>query len=92
MHLLINEQEQLMSFKLTKGSTDDRVPVPALARGLMGKLIGDEGYISQLLFEQLFEQDLQLMTKIKKNMKNKLMPLFHKLLLRISGHFCIYDV
>jgi hypothetical protein len=30
----------------------------------------------------LFDQGLQLITKIKKNMKNKLMPLMDKLLLR----------
>jgi Transposase DDE domain len=34
------------------------------------------------LFEQLWDQDLQLITKLKRNRKNKLMPLLDKVLLR----------
>ena len=61
---------------------DDRDPVPELTRSLFGKLFGDRGYISQSRFEQLWEQGVQLVTKVRKNMKNKLLPLFDKLLLR----------
>ena len=61
---------------------DDREPVPEMTRGLWGKLFGDKGYISQKRFDLLFDQNLQLITKIKKNMKNKFMPLMDKLLLR----------
>jgi len=50
--------------------------------GLEGKLFGDRGYISQMLFNTLYQRGLRLVTKIKKNMKNKLMPLIDKLLLR----------
>lgn len=54
-----------------------------LARGLFGKLIGDKGYISQTLFEELFlNANLQLITRIKSNMKNKLISVFDKILLR----------
>ena len=56
--------------------------MPELARALFGKLFGDRGYISQALFEQLWERRVQLITKLRKNMKNKLLPLFDKLLLR----------
>ena len=45
-------------------------------------MFGDKGFISQALFELLFKQNLQLITKIKKNMKNKLMPMADKILLR----------
>jgi hypothetical protein len=61
---------------------DDRDPVPELTRSLFGKLFGDRGYLSQPIFEQLWEQGVQLVTKVRKNMKNKLLPLFDKLLLR----------
>ena len=37
---------------------------------------------AQNLFDLLFAQDIQLATKIKRNMKSKLMPLFDKLMLR----------
>ena len=82
VHLVISEQGELLGVNITPGNVDDRKPLPRLAKRLWGKLFGDRGYISQALFEELFEQDLQLITRLKKNMKNKLMPLFDKLLLR----------
>jgi Transposase DDE domain len=82
LHLVINDQGELLAFKLTAGNVDDRVPVPEMVKQLSGKLFGDKGYISQKLLDLLFEQDLHLVTKIKATMKNKLMPLFDKILLR----------
>jgi hypothetical protein len=82
LHLVINDKGELMAFKVTAGNVDDRRPVPDLVKGLFGKLIGDKGYISQNLFDQLLEEGLQLITRIKSNMKNKLMPLIDKVLLR----------
>jgi hypothetical protein len=64
-------------------NADDRKPVPALSTHLFGKLIADRGYLSQPLFEQLLETfHVQLIKRLKKNMKNRLMPLVDKLLLR----------
>jgi len=63
----------------------DLAPVPQLAQSLTGKLFGDKGYISQPLFESLFEKGLQLITRVRKNMKNKLMLLSDKLLLCRRG-------
>ncbi len=82
LHLIINDKGELLAFKLTEGNTDDRNPVPDMADGLIGKLFGDRGYISQDLFEKLYEQRLQLITHRKKNMKPKLMRLQDKILLR----------
>ena len=62
--------------------TPDLKPVPVLVKGLSGKLFGDKGYISQALFEKLFNQGLQLVTPLKKNMHNRLLPLMDKVLLR----------
>ena len=82
MHLIINERGELLAFKLTPGNVDDRKPVPEMAQGLFGKLFGDRGYISQALFEQLYQQGLELVTRYKKNMKQKLVKLMDKILLR----------
>ena len=57
-------------------------PVPELIQGLTGKWIGDRGYLSQRLFEELWERGLYLVTTVRKNMHNKLMPLIDKRLLR----------
>ncbi|MEM8714555.1 MAG: IS982 family transposase [Cyanobacteria bacterium P01_G01_bin.4] len=82
LHLIINERGDLLAFKLTPGNVDDRKPVPEMAQGLFGKLFGDRGYISQALFEQLYQQGLELVTRYKKNMKQKLVKLMDKILLR----------
>ena len=82
LHLIVNDRGELLAVKLTPANVDDREPVPEMTRDLWGKLFGDKGYISQKLFDLLFDQSLQLITKIKKNMRNKLMPLLDKLLLR----------
>ena len=82
LHLIVDDRGDLLAFYLTPGNVDDRKPVPHLAKNLWGKLIADKGYISQALFEQLFGQGLQLITPIRKNMHNRLMPLMDKLLLR----------
>jgi hypothetical protein len=82
LHLVVNDRGELLAFRITPGNVDDREPVPELARGLTGKLIGDRGYISSQLFHVLWERGLHLVTKIRKNMRNKLMPLVDQLLLR----------
>jgi hypothetical protein len=82
LHLVINERGELLAFKLTAANVDDREPVPDLTKDLIGKLFGERGYISQKLFEQLYERGLQLITRSKKNMKNRLVRLIDKILLR----------
>ena len=41
-----------------------------LAKRLYGKLFADKGYISQKLFDSLFEEGIQLVTELRVNMKN----------------------
>ncbi|EPE84065.1 transposase, IS4-like family protein [Leptospira noguchii str. 1993005606] len=76
MHLIINDRGEILSFMKPPGNVDDRnlkVIFP-LVKNIYDKLFGDRGYISQSLFESLYEKGIQLITKLKKNMKNKLMP------------------
>ena len=58
------------------------MPVPEMANGLFGKLFGDRGYISQALRDTLKQQGVELITKLRKNMKPKLLNLVDKILLR----------
>lgn len=86
LHLIVNDRGELLSFVLTPGNTDDRKPVPKLVESkIMGLLFGDRGYISADLAKRLREHGVQLITRIRANMKNKLMPLMDKLLLRKRG-------
>jgi transposase len=82
LHLVINDQGELLSLRLTPGNTDDRRPVPELVRELFGKLFGDKGYISQPLFEALSGDGVHLVTRLKRNMKNRLVSMFDKIMLR----------
>lgn len=83
LHLVVNERGELLNFTLTPGNTDDRQPVPKLLQRLMGRVFADKGYISQTLARRLFRTvGIQLITKLRRNMKNRLMPMVDKLLLR----------
>jgi hypothetical protein len=82
LHLMINDRGEILAFALTPGNVDDRKPVPQMAKGLIGKLFGDRGYVSQPLFEQLYAQGLELITRRRKNMNNRLIKLMDKILLR----------
>lgn len=82
LHLVINDVGELLACRLTVANVDDRVPVPALVAKMHGKIFGDRGYISQTLFDTLFAHGVQLITKLRKDMKNKLLPMMDKLLLR----------
>ncbi len=82
LHLIVNDRGELLAVQLTPGNIDDRKPVPQMSKKLWGKLVGDRGYLSQALFEQLFARGLQSVTPIRKNMQNRLVVLEDKLLTR----------
>lgn len=81
LHLAINHQGEMMSFCITKGNVDDRQVVEKLTRGLTGLGAGDKGYISKNLQETLEKQGLKLITKVRKNMKKKILSAFEKFFL-----------
>lgn len=82
VHLVVSDTGEILAWRITLGNVDDRQPVPQMSKRLWGKLFGDRGYISQKLTRLLGEENIQLVTKIKKNMKNKFVNHFDKLLLR----------
>jgi hypothetical protein len=83
LHLVFNDQGELLTFTLTPGNVDDRAPVMAFAKQLFGKLFGDKGYLSQPLLKQLKNVfGLELITPRRKNMQKVELPLVDKLLLR----------
>ena len=84
LHLVTSDRGELLGLCFTPGNTDDRKPAEAMAAAadLFGKLVGDKGYMSKDLFGRLFARGLRLVTRIKSNLRNCLMPLFDKLGLR----------
>ena len=84
LHLVINDQGELLSFCITPGNVDDRdeAVISHLTKELFGKLFADKGYISAKLFEKLLDDGIHLVTGIRENMKNRLMDMSDKILLR----------
>jgi len=84
LHLICNEKGDLLNFMLTPGNTDDREPLKnkSFIAQIFGKLVGDKGYISKDLFSRLFVDGIQLVTKLKSNMKGQIMTIGDKILLR----------
>lgn len=84
LHLIINDKGELLSFYLTKGNVDDRNidVMSAMTKDIFGKLFGDKGYISKALSELLFQDGIQLITKVRKNMKTQNLSDVDAILLR----------
>lgn len=84
LHIIINERGEIIDFLITRGNVDDRKPLKdkSFHDKIFGKLFGDRGYLGKDLFEELFVNGIHLVTKIKKNMKNSLMNIYDKILLR----------
>jgi hypothetical protein len=63
---------------------DDRSPlsIDSFIRNVSGKLYGDRGYISKKLAEILFVDGIQLIYKMRNNMKGGELPLQERLILR----------
>ena len=84
LHLICNEKGEVLNFIITPGDVDDRkqLEYKAFVEFIYGKLVGDKGYIGKNLFQRLFVDGIQLITKLKSNMKGALMSVSDKLLLR----------
>ncbi|CCH99756.1 transposase (fragment) [Microcystis aeruginosa PCC 9717] len=62
---------------------DDRKPVNKLLQSLFGKVFADRGYVSQSLGEELLKDfGIEFFAKPKRNLKNRLIRLYDKLLSR----------
>lgn len=84
LHIVINEKGELLNFVIAQGNVDDREPLKnkKFVNELKGKLFADKGYLSKTLSEMLFLDGLHLITNIRNNMKNCLMELKDKIMLR----------
>jgi hypothetical protein len=84
LHIVINDKGELLNFVITQGNVDDREPLKNknFVNSLKGKLYGDKGYISKEISSLLFMDGLHLITSIRNNMKNTLMELKDKIMLR----------
>lgn len=84
LHIVINDRGEILDFLFTQAHIDDRKPLKNknFHKSVFGKLFGDKGYIGKNLFEELFIDGIHLITKLRKNMKNSLMHIHEKVLLK----------
>lgn len=83
LHLVFNDRGELLSVLLILGKVDDCKPVPGLVNRLFGKIFADKGYLFQPWFDYLYPTfSMQLNTKLRVNMKNRLMRLEDRWMLR----------
>ncbi|HJZ23821.1 MAG TPA: IS982 family transposase [Candidatus Babeliales bacterium] len=88
IHLTINEKGEILNFLITPGNVADNNEevIISATKGLFGKIFGDKGYIiNSELFQKLYSQGIQFITKLRSNMTNKLMPMEDKLFLKKRG-------
>ncbi len=84
LHIVINDKGEILNFAITQANVDDREPLKneGFLRQVFGKLFADKGYISEKLANILFVNDIHLITNIRNNMKNSLMTMNDKIMLR----------
>jgi hypothetical protein len=84
LHIIINDKGEILNFTITQANVDDRAPLKKkrFLDKIYGKLYADKGYIGKDLMKLLFNDGLHLITHIKNNMKNSLMTMSDKILLR----------
>jgi hypothetical protein len=84
LHLIVNDKGELVNFVITQGNVDDREPIKndRFLENVHGKLFADKGYIGKGLFDMLFINGIQLITKLKKNMKGALMSYADAIMIR----------
>lgn len=72
LHLIVNHLGQIIQCAFTTGSKSDNEAniLKILLKDVTGKCFGDKGYITKL-FEYFKEKDLSLITRVRKNMKEK---------------------
>jgi hypothetical protein len=84
LHIVINDKGEVLNFAITQANVDDREPLKneSFLKAVFGKLFADKGYISEKLTKILFVGDIHLITNIRNNMKNSLMTMNDKIMLR----------
>lgn len=84
LHIVLSDKGEILNFAITQANVDNREPLKneAFLKAIFGKLFADKGYISEKLTKILFVNDIHLITSIRNNMKNSLMTMNDKIMLR----------
>lgn len=86
IHLVINDIGEIIDFVITPGNIADnnKELLRQLFQNVKGKVFGDKGYLTKI-FNELYEQGVQLITKVRRNMKTSLVTMKDKFYLNKRG-------
>lgn len=79
---MINHQGELLAIRVTSGNVDDRKGLLAIASDLFGKLYADKGYIGKEFAQKMKDKGIDIVTRVRKNMKDVVHSDFDRALLR----------
>ena len=82
LHAVINQRGELLAIKVTPGNVDDRKGLLAIVSGLFGTLYADKGYIGKEFAQKMKDKGIDVVTRVRKNMKKVLHFEFDQALLR----------
>jgi hypothetical protein len=90
LHLITNYKGEIVDAKLKTANVHDTKPVLAMSKNLKVKFYADKGYISKKFTQSLRDEDVELITTVRKNMKAKALSLWDKAML--SRRFIIETI
>ena len=82
LHVICDFMGNIVRCRITAGNQNDLKVAVSMLKDFKGKIYGDKGYIGKKEFMQLLDNGLIMVTGIKKNMKNRLLEMWDKILLR----------
>jgi hypothetical protein len=87
LFLVINAFGEIIRCVITPANIADNnlEMMKKIFKGLRKFLFADKGFLSQPAFEYFYEQGLKIVTTIRSNMKNKLVPVLERLMLMKRG-------
>jgi len=69
LHLIINHRGEIANYALSSAKHHDSKFMVQLSEGLEGKLCGDKAYISNSMRQKLAQQNLKVLTYVRKGMR-----------------------
>ena len=84
-HIIINSKCEIVDFQLTVGNIadNDKELLTSISSNVYGKVYGDKGYIlNEDKMRHFLEMGIHFVSKIRRNMKNKLVDLEAKFMLK----------
>jgi hypothetical protein len=82
LHVICDFMGNIVKCRISHGAANDLKVGKEMMQGLTGKIFADKGYIGKKEFIELLDKGLILITGIKKNMKNRLLKIWDKILLK----------